>query len=625
MSDEVAPTMPPLAAAFDAPDLERWRVLVDRVLDRSGTADRGELDARFDRTLVTRTYDGFTIGPLATRHEARPEPGLPGAAPFVRGTSAAGHGIGGWRVRQGVAGTDAASVADALLAELEGGATEISLRIGPGGLAPGDLSDALADVHLDLAGIALEPWTVDHAVPAADALIAQWRARLDGPATARGCLGLDPLGLAARIGAAPAWDDSVAVAAAHAVALPGVAVLVADGTAAHEAGGSDAEELGWVLASATATLRRLVEAGVPLDAAARTIELRVAATADQFATIAKIRALRRLWWRVTSVAGAGEPAQAARIHATGSWSMLSRRDPWVNLLRTTVAGFAAGVAGADAVTVPPFDAAVGRPDAFGRRLARNIQALLIEESNLARVADPAGGSWFVEDLTDKVAHASWNWFQEIEAAGGAETALADGIVEERLASTRARRAERIAHRRDPLTGVSEFPDVAEEPVTRPLDAERPGGGWPRIRYAEPFEDLRDRADAAAAAGAVPEATLLALGPVSASIARTTFAKNLLEAGGIRTTTATCPDVDAVDSAVRRGDVVCLCSSDAVYAEQAAMAVQAARQAGARRVLLAGRDTADGALTAAGVDEFLTASVDVLDVLDRTLTSMGARA
>src|SRR6478609_9321063 len=171
--------------------------------------------------------------------------------------------------------------------------------------------------------------------------------------------------------------------------------------------------------------------------------------------------------------------------------MFTRRDPYVNLLRGTIAGFSAGVGGADAVTVAPFDAALGVATPFSRRVARNTQTLLIQEAHLARVVDPAGGGWLVESLTDAVARAGWAFFLELEAAGGAVVALDSGLVEARIATVRAVRAKAVATRRTPITGVSEFPDLAEVPVERAPRQEPANGGLPVYRPAAPFEAYRD--------------------------------------------------------------------------------------------------------------------------------------
>ena len=177
------------------------------------------------------------------------------------------------------------------------------------------------------------------------------------------------------------------------------------------------QELAYVLAVAVAYLRALESGGVALDQARRMIFFRLSADADQFLTIAKFRALRKLWARVEEACGLA-PVPAF-VSAETAWRMMTRRDPHVNMLRTTIAAFSAGIGGADAVTVLPFTAALGLPDRFARRIARNSQLLLLEESNLAKVSDPAAGSGGFEALTEQLCTAAWALFQEIERAGGA--------------------------------------------------------------------------------------------------------------------------------------------------------------------------------------------------------------
>jgi methylmalonyl-CoA mutase len=334
------------------------------------------------------------------------------------------------------------------------------------------------------------------------------------------------------------------------------------------------------------------------------LEFRYAATADQFLTIAKLRAARRLWARVAEVCGAPE-AGGQRQHAVTSSAMMTARDPWVNMLRTTLACFAAGVGGADAVTVQPFDARLGLPDGFARRIARNTQSLLIEEANVARVVDPAGGSWYVERLTEDLAEAGWAWFTEIERAGGMAAALDAGLVADRLAATWARRADNLAHRRDPVTGVSEFPNLDERlPVRAPLPV--PHGGH---HYGEAFEALRDRAEAMPAR---PTVFLATLGPIAVHTARATFAANLFAAGGIATVRSG-PSTDPAEIAAAFRDsgatVACLCSSDKLYAEYAAPVAAALREAGATKVWVAGKGSPD---------DHLYTGCDAVAVLAETL-------
>ncbi|UVS81806.1 methylmalonyl-CoA mutase subunit beta [Actinokineospora sp. UTMC 2448] len=601
-----------LAGEHPAATREQWRELVAGVLRKSGAVPD---DQAVEALLASRTYDGIEIAPLYTADDAAPGAGLPGLPPYTRGARPDGHVRGGWDVRQRHA--DPATTGAAVLADLENGVTSLWLVAGASGIPVGRIADVLADVHLDLA-----PVTLDAGAEFADAAAELLRVHAEKgvpAAETRGSLGADPIGHQARTAADPDLA-AVAALAADAAEYPNLRVITVDGLPYHDAGGSDAQELGAAVAAGVAYLRVLTDAGLDAAHAARLLEFRFAATADQFLTIAKLRAARRLWARVAEVSGFAVPQ---RQHAVTATAMLSRRDPWVNMLRATLGCFGAGVGGADAVTVLPFDAAIGLPDAFARRIARNTQSVLLEESRLAGVIDPAGGSWYVERLTDDLARAAWAWFTEIERAGGIVSALRSGLVADRLAATWAARQDNLAHRRDALTGVSEFPNLAEKPVERAPAPAAPSGGLPVHRYAEDFEDLRDRADRAlAATGARPRVFLATLGPVAAHTARATFAANLFQAGGIET-----PDAGAADAATAAerfaasgARIACLCASDRIYAEHAADAIAALRAAGASTVLLAGKPSDEYE-----VDGFVFTGCDALGVLRRIHDDLGVSA
>jgi len=306
--------------------------------------------------------------------------------------------------------------------------------------------------------------------------------------------------------------------------------------------------------------------------------------------------------------------------------MMTQRDPWVNVLRTTMAAFAAGLGGADSVTVLPFTAALGLPDAFARRLARNTQLVLLEEANLAKVADPAAGSGGLEALTQQLCTAAWSLFQEIEAAGGASAALESGLIQRKVDATRTERESAVARGRDPLTGTSAFPDIHELPVSvlepaptaRPLARLQPIEPLPSTRLAEPFEALRDESDRVlAVTGARPKVFLANLGTASDFTARTTFAKNFFEAGGIEAMTndgfASVADLIAAFKA-SGARLVCLCSSNEVYANDAAATANELAKPGTH-IYLAGRPgELEEALKEAGVQSFIYAGCDTLAVL-----------
>ena len=589
----------PLAADFPAPTRDEWRALVSAVLAKSGREGDPE------EALTTTTYDGIGIKPLYTADDAHgvERDGVPGRAPFVRGATAEGATATGWDVRTRHADPDPARTNRAALAELETGATSLWLRLGEGGIAVDDLPAVLEGVYLDLAPIALDAGA-DTA--AALALLTLCEQRGVEPAELRGTLGADPIGFRARTGA-DADLGLLPTLSAQSEGLGGMHLATVDGTIYHDAGGSDAQELGVATAVGVAYLRALTDAGLSIDDALARIEFRWAVGAEQFPSIAKLRAARQIWDRVARESGARDGRRGQYQHAVTSAAMLTQRDPWVNMLRTTIACFSAAVGGAEAITVLPFDSALGRSDDFARRVARNTQSILHDESSLARVIDAAGGSWFVESLTDQLASHAWDVFTRIEQVGGALAALNSGAVGELLAQTHAKRSADIAHRRAPITGVSEFAYVGEAPVTRdPLPAGRTGL-LPRIRYAADFEAFRDRADTAAQR---PRVFLATLGPFAAHSARVAFAANLFAAGGIECVTGT---VDEFESTAT--SAACLCSSDKLYADEATDAVAALRSAGAQQIWLAGKADVNG------VDGKLFAGCDAIDVLRRTFDAL----
>jgi methylmalonyl-CoA mutase len=470
-----------LASEFDPATRDQWQALVDKVLRRSGT-DVDAHDGPVESLLASETYDGFSLQPLYTADDTAPDPGFPGLAPFTRGGRPDGAVASGWDVRQRHANPDPDVSRRAVLGDLENGVTSLWLVVGPAGIPLDALPTVLDEVYLDLAPVTLDAGA--DVAAAARILLDLHEDKGIQASEVRGNLGADPLGLRARTGEPQDLDGAAELAARVAERYATLRSVVVDALPYHEAGSSDGQELGYALATAVAYLRALTGAGLSVEQAAGQLEFRFAATADQFGTIAKLRAARRLWARVAEVSGTSVPVPQ---HAVTSTTMMTRRDPWVNMLRTTLACFAAGVGGADAVTVQPFDAAIGLPDAFARRIARNTQSILLEESRVAGVIDPAGGSWYVERHTDELARAGWAVFQEIERAGGIAAALDSGLVAEKIAATRDARTARLDAGEEAITGVTVFPNSDEKPLTREPEPAPPAGGLPRVRYAEPFE------------------------------------------------------------------------------------------------------------------------------------------
>jgi methylmalonyl-CoA mutase len=611
-----------LAGEFPASSRAAWRSLVSAVLAKSGfDADADGADPEAE--LTSRTYDGISIKPLYTADDAHDvsADGLPGHEPYVRGASIDGAAVAGWDVRQRHADPDPARTNKAILTDLTNGATSLWLTLGDSGVAVGDLGAVLKDVYLDLAPIALDAGSQTR--EAAASLLALAASRDVAPSELAGTLGADPIGLRARTGAR-ADLTLLAELASSVAAYPNVRVATVDATVYHDAGGSDSDELAVAASVGVAYLRALTGSGLSVDPALDALEFRYAVTADQFLSIAKLRAARRIWGRVAELSGASADLRGQRQHAVTSAAMMTQRDPWVNMLRTTIACFAAAVGGADSISVAPFDAAIGLPDDFARRIARNTSSILHDESSLARVIDAAGGSWYVESLTDELAAAAWDKFTALEKAGGALAALDSGAIAELLASAQASRADDIAHRRAPITGVSEYAFIDEKAVTRRAGPSTPTGRLlPTLRYAADYEALRDASDAA---DERPKVFLAALGPFAAHSGRVGFATNLFAAAGIEAVVGTSSagagtGTAEIVEAFRASDttVACLCSSDKIYEHAAEPVAAALREAGATQIWLAGK------AKCAGVDGNVFAGCDALGVLRSTLDTLGVRA
>ena len=606
---------------------ERWRSAVAGVLSKSTRRDPAELGDQPERLLDAPTYEGFAIRALYTVFDELPEPPLPGEWPYVRGGDALRDVRSGWKVAEvfPAPGEAAGDANGAVLDALGVGVSALLIRVGESGVAPEELEGLLAGVYLDLAPVIVDAGAEYSA--ACDVMLALVaRVEPDQRSTLSVDLGADPLTAALSERPTAAIGEVVAVAS-RVAGDQGVRAITVDGPAFHNRGANATWELAGCIAAGVAYLRVLTDSGMSVGAALRQISFRLAADDDQFMTLAKMRALRQLWARVAEVVG--DPGGgAAVVHAETSLPMMTRRDPWVNMLRCTLAAFGAGVGGADTVLVFPFDAAIpggfpGTAASFARRIARNTQLLLLEESHVGRVLDPAGGSWFVEDLTAQLARRAWQHFQAIESRGGFVDAR--GYLADQVADVAARRADDIAHRRTAVTGVNEFPNLAEPALPQGDSSAPPGAAGSLRRYAAGFEALRDRSDVyLARTGWRPRVLLLPLGPLAEHNIRATFAANLLASGGIEAVNPGTVDAAGVAGVVADAGspgVAVVCGTDKRYHDEVADVVEAARSAGVSRVYLAGPEKAVGD---AGhrPDEFLTAKINAVDALSNLLTRLG---
>lgn len=651
-----------LAADFPATSVEAWKESLEKVLN----------GAPFEKKMVIKTYDGIDIQPLYTKADWAAEgnpSGFPGAAPFTRGTNAAGRSADGWDIRQIHAQADLSKANDQILEDLERGVTSIVLKFddaacaGLDGNDPAakdmagrngmmiysveDLENALEGVLLDLAGVSLEAG--GQAINAASLLKQLWVKKGISNTDAMGAFNVDPLGTLAATGALPksidaALTDMAELAKETAVDYPNVTAVKVDTSSYYGAGTTETQDLAIAMATAVAYLRAMVKAGLSVEEAAKQITFSFANGAEIFPGIAKLRAARFLWAQIIKASGSNEVAM--NLHAITATRAMSKRDPWVNMLRTTATCFAGAIGGADAITVLPFDHHCGVADDFARRIARNTQIVLQEESYLNKVIDPAGGSWFIESLTEQYVKKAWALFQDIEAKGGMAAVLQSGDIQDQIAQTWQARLKNIAKRKDPVTGVSEYPNITEDKVERPApdyDAliakiakssgdtigklAQAGRGeatmikaLPAHRLAEGFEKLRDAADAYKDAnGTFPQIFSANMGAIAKHTARATFAKNFFEAGGIQTVSnngfATADDAVAAfkESGAK---IAVLCGSDDQYQELATTFATALKTAGATKVFLAGRGEFDG------VDQAVGMGSDVLATLQDLHTVLG---
>jgi methylmalonyl-CoA mutase len=605
-----------LAGDFPAATYEDWRKLVDGVLK----------GAPFEK-LVGKTYDGIGIEPIYPRAK--------GASP-ITGRAAALP----WQIMQRVDHPEPAKANAQALHDLENGATGLELEFagGPGArgfgvtdATPETLKRVFDGIIFDVGiSIALNP--VLGRGNAGASLAAFIEAQRVDPAKVDIRFNYQALStMAVRGGAAAAWSEVEKPFATIIGGLMGRGFkgpfTLADGRPVHDAGGSEAQELAFALAVAVAYLRTLEAGHIGLDAARSAVSFRLSADADQFLTMAKFRTLRLLWARVEQACGLAP--QPVFIAAETAWRMLTQRDPYVNMLRATMATFAAGLAGADAITVLPHTLALGLPDAFARRVARNTQLILLEESNLARVSDPAAGSGAIESLTRELCEAAWSLFQEIEKTGGVFASLQQGLIQGKVAATRKAREQNIARRKEVLTGASEFPNLQEDgvavedvkPISPAGEATIKFEALPPMRLAEPFERLRDRSDQILKAkGKRPRVFLANLGTAADFTARATFARSFFETGGIEAINSDgFSDSAALATAYRASGVelACLCSADKVYAVWAIVAAQALKSVGAKHIYLAGRPgEQEAALRGAGISDFIFAGGDALTTLQK---------
>jgi methylmalonyl-CoA mutase len=606
-----------LAGDFDTPTMQDWDREVLKALNKRRPPG-SELTIEQARKRLTYVgVDGVEIDPLYVQPDNQVV-GMPAVTPFTRGSAAE---TTPWIVAQLHEDGDIARTTAAIQDELNAGGTGVWLRVDADAISPDTLGKVLAGVKPEAAPVCVS--SITQQADAADALLNFFA----GEATedAAGNLGIDPMAQAAVTGEAADLSD-LSQWVRKAGSYPNCRALTVDVTPYDNASCGDIDQLAFAIATGIEYVRELDEQGVDAEEAFDQILFRVAVTADEFLSISRVRALRRLWARVGEVLKVPENKRGAMQHAVTSWRIMSKDDPWVNLLRTTVGAFSAGVGGVEIMTVLPHDTAYGLPTKFSRRIARNIQLVNGEEAHVGRVKDPAGGAWTFEALTEQLAEKAWARVQEIETLGGMSAALAQGKVAEWIKETCDERCARLATRKIPLTGVSMFPKEDEAPLTDfiPRPPAPKYGGIGVCRDSAAFEVLRDRARTYEKKNKTkPTVVLACLGDRRDFGAREQFTQNLLLVGGIGFDQIEGPTpAQIVEEAKKAGtSMVILASSASVYAEQALDAAKAAKDAGLT-VWLAGKKTEIGDGADAVIDGEIFDGMDVVAFLGDTLDSLG---
>lgn len=399
----------------------------------------------------------------------------------------------------------------------------------------------------------------------------------DQPKRLAGGLGLDPLGMHSL--ASPLELEQVPALVAQALEVcPGLTAISVSSAALHLGGASDAQELGALLASSVSYLRQLEKHGIAPEVAASQMEMSLQLGANFFRSVTKLRSARRL---VDSLFAACGVQARIRIHATTAERSFTLYEPSVNLLRSTSAVSAALVGGADSVSVLPADLRRAGQDAIAARMTLNIPQVLLEEAQLSRVGDPAGGSWYFERHRELLTHKAWEFFQAIESRGGMDAVLASGWMRDEIAETAAARRAMVAERSVPITGVSEFPLLDSESIAQVTASGVSGFGAHYLD--EDFASLRLNAERQAGAGRPLVVSVVCLGSQADHAQRLSWVTNLLAAGGVRS------DMVQVES-LSPGSVVVLCGSDADYLTAGAAAVGDIRRSGASHVAAVGKPT-----------------------------------
>ncbi|OAT74655.1 methylmalonyl-CoA mutase family protein [Parageobacillus thermoglucosidasius] len=665
---------------FPIPSFMEWEQAVEKSL-------KGK---PFEK-LYSTTYENIIIKPIYTRRDieslahVEQYPGFPG---YVRGTRPNGYIQEPWKVSQEISATSPQEWNEIVKHDLAKGQTEIHIvldRLGFPVISLDDMEIMFSDISLDQYSLRVDAGAQSLSF---FALFAAYLQKRQMPfAAVHGTIGMDPIGTLAETGHLSFSLASLYDVMADAVQwaknnMPHVKTIIVRGEPYHNGGANAIQELAFAFSTAVEYINACLDRGLMIDDIASRIQFSFAIGSNFFMEIAKLRAARLVWSNIVQAFGGSERAQKIAMHARTSYFTKTIYDPYVNMLRATAEAFAATVGGADSLHVSPFDEAIGPADEFSRRIARNTQLILLEEAHIANVIDPAGGSYYVEMLTAKVAEESWRLFQQIEGKGGIVKALQDEVVQAEVENVAKQRRDNVKKRKEKIVGTNFYANLAETPIqkanesgekplsllrideenvvqlqegfrekrwiatavfmaarratAREIEAALKGDGTslnvepiPQWRLAEPFEQLRKAAEAYLEKyGYRPTVHLINIGNIPNYKARADFITGFFEAGGVAVSKSEGYHTaeEAVSGALEaNGTHYIICGSDESYTDMVPAIAKALKQTNSNvKLYVAGKQAPDveQSFAQAGVDGFLHIGSNCYETIVSFMKEMG---
>lgn len=609
---------------FTPPSLAEWQKVVEESLK----------GADFNKVMFTRTYEGITLKPIYTKADTADLPftdNQPGTAPYLRGNSPQRFLSEGWLIAQSHEQPDLHKLNQELLSELMLGLTAVNLKLkhddrqrGVSFKTIADLRTAFSGVDLLAAPLFMQLDITDHAIlPLLEEYLIE--RKLDPKAIKAG-IGFDPSSEFARKGylslpLEEVWEQVCKSVSWAVEKAPGIRCLSLDGSVYASAGASSTQELGFVLSTAIGYIQGLQMSGFSIDQIAPLFQVQLSLGSNFFMEIAKLRAFRLLWAEMIKAFGGNENSQRVWIHGQTASFNKSSYDIYVNVLRTSTEGFAGVIGGADSLEIGCFNELVAEPDESARRMARNQQIILKDEAHFGKVLDPAGGCYYIENLTNELAGQAWKLMQELEAGGGMIKSLRAGKIHQLLAETAKARIDAVNKRKDVFVGVNMYANLLEEdPLLRePEPALAPvkavvleQGALPRLRAVEGIEALRSRISASKKK---PSIFLLNMGSLAEYKARADFSSGFFQVGGFEVISPA--GFNTLEEAVQaardsEASAFCLCSTDDNYQQ---LVPQICQALAGKTIILAGypQDMVE-TYKQQGIALFIHIKADVLSTL-----------